>query len=388
MASTSYYYNLLGADEFKRLYGPWIAATDFQAVAALLDDFIKASSNPKESNSDVRLNDMRVIFDRIREFSTIRTRHRRYKTAKNVIETNQGSVAIGSNFVVKVSSLEDASSGTLYFAEAVLHAVIDHPTTKATLRKHISWVDPAAVPSLWSVAVTRSGQTQLVYEKLDKDMNDLIQDLKRNSNSKQTDENIISIIMQIAAILEVLQEDLRFTNRDLHTGNVMVQILPSPVDWAYKSIRTGKVYQTRTKYRAYIIDVGQSCLVAGDQEINIPPSSYSDAFVPCTNKSYDLRMFTYMVFYHLFRENDKNKAFPRCTRLFTALEVGDGGTSDNYMSVVPTKSVRAKWHAMYFQVAFMQKQFLPKNVLQAAAATSTTSRRTARPVTGAAASGG
>lgn len=89
-----------------------------------------------------------------------------------------------------------------------------------------------------------------------------------------------NIYMQIINALYVAQFYYQFAHYDLHTDNVLITILPTPIDIPYYPL-SGKYI--RTKYLARIIDFGQSHVVVNGQHFGPIGLShfnrYSDACI-------------------------------------------------------------------------------------------------------------
>jgi hypothetical protein len=97
---------------------------------------------------------------------------------------------------------------------------------------------------------------------------------------------------------------MNFSHRDLHSGNVMVKIIPS------KTINVGFPINNQ-RFRPYIIDLGEVCVnLRCNNCINIQdPQIYDDPNKICTNRSHDLRML--MISLLIYNPDHKSRNFIR-----------------------------------------------------------------------------
>lgn len=81
--------------------------------------------------------------------------------------------------------------------------------------------------------------------------------------------DMIDIFIQISIYLIHLQKHIGFCHRDLYSNNVMLTRLRYPIVKNYTI--SGSIISTISKYNAYIIDMGQSCVDFNlCEEFNIP----------------------------------------------------------------------------------------------------------------------
>ena len=72
-----------------------------------------------------------------------------------------------------------------------------------------------------------------------------------------SEEDFLNVMVQILFALDIAEKKIMFTHNDLHTENVLVKTLKSPIEIEYK-LSNGKTYYLKTKLVASIIDFGQS----------------------------------------------------------------------------------------------------------------------------------
>ena len=185
--------------------------------------------------------------------------------------------------------------------EAYLHALVQKTLEKTTLRTSIPSLyeivattitgEPATSPkdivSIWMTMELLNGQT---LEKF----------LKRKFSSGTKEGNTLllkEIILQLAAILHILQSALNFNHRDLKINNVYVRAAAatgsSPSSYTIPGIGTFE----RT-IEIVMLDFGFSCIACGSGFINpratlLGAGSYFRPEDDCLKKGRDLAQFLY-----------------------------------------------------------------------------------------------
>jgi serine/threonine protein kinase len=183
--------------------------------------------------------------------------------------------------------------------------------------------------------ITKNGETQnkigLVMSKMTKDCWDLVDGFTGHHEDIYI---LLDILFQLCIFLFGLQKSIGFIHRDLHPGNIMYDILHTPIQAIYRI--EGNEVEMKQYTKAYIIDLGQSCAnlskcidakcTNANYLLEGPASSYkTNPIDGCFNESYDIRMFvgalsisyletkhagkTYRQMEELLLENESNTPF-------------------------------------------------------------------------------
>lgn len=113
----------------------------------------------------------------------------------------------------------------------------------------------------------------LLFEKIDGvNLHDFIMEIKTEKGL----ENLINSILQIIISLDIAQKEGQYVHNDLHSENVMLRTIKSPIEYNYI---TGKSkYKMKLDYIATIIDYGMNRFVENNIPLGVTDSGKYDLY--------------------------------------------------------------------------------------------------------------
>ena len=181
-------------------------------------------------------------------------------------------------------------------------------------------------------------------------------------------ETYISVMIQTAVALYGLQESIGFIHRDLHPGNIMINMFPDKSVTNYKL--SGKKLNISSNVLIYIIDLGQSCAnlskciehKCDNLILEGPASSHPISPIDgCFNRSFDLRLFTgtlavvYMEEKHKitgYSSNQMKKYLEKNKRNFTKLDILMSKIYIHAFDGIKVDPKATMWHQLYKTLTF------------------------------------
>ena len=196
----------------------------------------------------------------------------------------------GAPIVVKVPrSMEDNS---VQLVEALLHSLLVCESNKAAYLSatyqgiHVSIPEEYPIADIYFVAKSKSNLVFVGLQPLQTTLTQAIGSMRK--------EDLVDVLLQVASKLYSLQKQFGFMHRDLHADNVMLVRRDRPLEATYEV--AGQRRTLTSRYRAYFIDFGMSCVdlsKQGQTDWAMTPGSPYDMLiceqVSCQNFSFDLR---------------------------------------------------------------------------------------------------
>jgi len=254
-----------------------------------------------------------------------------------------------------ISEFRDKMDISDFMEEIVTHLLL--LCFHGAMEKYLSLSFEQPFPEIFSIFKT-SVQNRIIptytLEKLDINFGEYIQ------NSSIDLYEIVSIILQLATKLFLLQNSIKFMHRDLHISNVMLNKDDSDFSVIYDLKKPPIVI--KRKYRVYIIDFGQSyakldncCNISepifGSSYSSIyenKSSSFEDGQVNIFNESHDLRLFLHKIY------SDLSDYIPK--KLFVEIK----------KDIEPYYKNNNIYNETFFYnaISFFDKKFTPQNIIK------------------------
>lgn len=175
---------------------------------------------------------------------------------------------------------------------------------------------------------TCKGKSKMYYIVYEKIKGVSLADYIDNIRNENQIDMLISYIIQIALALVIAQREISFCHYDLHTGNIMLRILPSPQIIEYDI--EGKIYRIETDAIPTLIDFGFSHFVYNGIPIGGKTYDHYGIIPTLTACGFDLYKCIMNILDQTFRQD--KKLFNKLSWLIDYYQYDIFGIYDAYKS--------------------------------------------------------